>query len=151
MDISLKTLSTPNPQYKELNEWLINNVNDYEIIHLSLGVDLIYYLFVFAVSLILSTALRFAYKGIKSVVVEEKDYILSEVNSCTRFIVQRCLDDEQFRNNSIKLISGVLVCFSFIGALIGSAMCGITVGVSVLCSLYYQVYQDLLKEETQNI
>lgn len=141
----------PNPEYKELNELLINNINDLGIINLSLEVDLIYYLLVFAVSLFLSTALCFAFKGIKYVVVDEKDYILAEVNSCTRFIVQRCLDDEQFRNNSIKLISGVLVCFSIIGALIGSAMCGITLGVSVLCAFYYQLYQDILKEETQNI
>lgn len=133
------------------NEWVINNINDLGIIHLRLDFDLIYYLMVLAISFILSTAICFTYNGIKSVVIEEKDNILAEVNSCCRFIVQRCLDDELFRNKSIKLISGVLVFFSFIGALIGSAMCGITLGVSILCSLYYKIYQAILNEETKNI
>ena len=133
------------------NEWVINNINDLGIIHLRLDFDLIYYLMVLAISFILSTAICFTYNGIKSVVIEEKDNILAEVNSCCRFIVQRCLDDELFRNKSIKLISGVLVFFSFIGALIGSAMCGITVGVSILCSLFYKIYQTILNEESKNI
>lgn len=151
MTIEREAFFSESTRYIVWNEWVINNINDLGIIHLSSDVDLIYYLLVLSISLILSTAICFTYKGIKNVVIEEKYNILAEVNLCCRFIVQRCLDDELFRKESIKLISGVLVIFSFIGALIGSAMCGITVGVSILCSLYYRIYQAILNEESKNI
>ena len=149
MGINLVDISTPNPQSKELNERLIHNINDLGIIYINTDVDLIYYLLVFFVSLALSITKKILFKGVKYVVIDERDYIVAEIKSCSRFIVQKWLDDDYFRNISLKLVSGVLVFFFIVGFAIGSAMFGFCVGVVVLCSFFYSVYKKLLKQETQ--
>ena len=94
-------------------------------------------------------AINILFKGVKYVVIDERDYIVAEIKSCSRFIVQKWLDDDYFRNISLKLVSGVLVFFFIVGFAIGSAMFGFCVGVVVLCSFFYSVYKKLLKQETQ--
>lgn len=133
---------TESTRYIVWNEWVINNINDLGIIHLSLEVDLIYYLLVLAISLILSTAICFTYKGIKNVVIEEKDNILAEVNSCTRHYLEKCLENDEFRKLIIKISVTVLISFSLIGAFLGSAMFGFLFGTLILT---INLYDDLQK------
>lgn len=151
MNINLVDISTPNPQSKDLNERLVNNINDLGIIYINADVDLVYYLFALFTSLFLSTAIYFLFKGVKYVVIDERDHIVAEIKSCSRFIVQKCLDDDEFRSISLKLVGGVLVFFSIVGFAFGSTMLGFCVGVVVLLSFFYEVQKTLLEQETQLI
>ena len=84
---------------------LLHNSDDLGIIYINKDVDLIYIILALSVSLALSTAIYFFITGVKSVVFDEWDYIVAEIKSCSRFVVQKLLDDNCFRNNFL-LIGG---------------------------------------------
>ena len=84
---------------------LLHNSDDLGIIYINKDVDLIYIILALSVSLALSTAIYFFITGVKSVVFDERDYIVAEIKSCSRFVVQKLLDDNCFRNNFL-LIGG---------------------------------------------
>lgn len=149
MDIELEKLSTPNRNYKELNESLINNINDLGILSLNPDIDLILYFFVFAIAAVLTTALYQLYSGIKYI-FDERQNIIAEINMCTRFYVQKCLDSEDLRIFLLKFISVVLLLSSLLGACIGSAMFGFCVGLFILGIFFYDLHQKLSEGEALN-
>lgn len=148
MSIELEKLSTPNQNYNELNESLINNINDLGILTLNPDVDLILYLCVYATAAVLTTAFFQLYSGIKYV-FDERQNIIAEINMCTRFYVQKCLDNEEFRIFLFKSVSVVLLLSSLLGAYVGSAMFGFCVGLFILGAFFYELYPKLFEQDAQ--
>lgn len=129
-------------QWKDRNEWLIQQINGFGYIQLSSDINLLYFLTLLIVSVILAPLIDKFIKIIKET-FNQKDYIIEEINSCTRHYLEKCLENDEFRKLIIKISATVLVTFSLIGAFLGSAMFGFLFGALVLSINLYDYLQEV--------
>lgn len=98
-----------------------------------------YFLIVIIISIILAPLIRKFLKTVKEIFAQ-KDYIVEEINSCTRHYLEECLENDEFRKLLIKISAIVLVLFSLIGAFLGSSMFGFLFGTVVLTIHLYDLH-----------
>lgn len=128
-------------QWKDWNEWLILQINEYGFIQLSSDINLLHFLTLLIISVILAPLIVKFIKIIKET-FGKKEYIIEEINSCTRHYLEKCLENDEFRKMIIKISVTVLISFSLIGAFLGSAMFGFLFGTLILT---INLYDDLQK------
>lgn len=145
----LKASATTDDKALEWNQWLITNINDLGLIHVSPDYDLIHPLSGSFLALFLLYNLYLAFRWLKKVFEENREHIIAEINSCCRFYMDAFLDNKEFRNWTLKFASWMLIISSICGAVIGSAMFGFIVGSGLLCSLLHNIYVDKHTQETR--
>lgn len=118
-------------EWREWNEWLVHQINDLGFIQLSSDINLLYFLTLLIISIILAPLISKFLKTMKET-FGKKEYIIEEINSCTRHYLEKCLESDEFRKLIIKILATVLISFSLIGAFLGSAMFGFLFGTLIL-------------------
>lgn len=118
-------------EWGEWNEWLVHQINELGYVQLNSDINFLYFLTVIIISIILAPLISKFLKTIKET-FGKKEYIIEEINSCTRHYLEKCLENDEFRKLLIKISATVLISFSLIGAFLGSAMFGFLFGTLIL-------------------
>lgn len=129
-------------EWGEWNEWLVHQINELGYIQLNSDINILYYLTVIIISIILAPLISTFLKKIKET-FEKKEYIIDEINSCTRYYLEKCLENDEFRKLLIKISATVLISFSLIGTFLGSAMFGFLFGALILSINLYDYLHEL--------
>lgn len=129
-------------EWREWNEWLVHQINDLGFIQLSSDINILYFLTLLIISIILAPLISKFLKTMKET-FGKKEYIIEEINSCTRHYLEKCLESDEFRKLLIKISATVLISFSLIGAFLGSAMFGFLFGALILSINLYDYLHKL--------